>query len=152
MESEGFTTTLKDLVVCVMSSWNREDFASGGFWVDHFVKMGSGKEFDMLSEGINMTYGITRVSILFFCFQERTLTAMLDLSDPDSKSITHAHANGHVGGTRTSTSSSSVIEPPLKRESPVTRNDIAESILCCGPAALDTDLVSPWRSQSSMVQ
>ena len=99
-----------------------------------------------------MTYGIVRVSILFFCFQERTLTAILDPSDPDSKSTRHSHANSHVGGTRTSTSSSSVIEPPLKRESPVTRNDIDESMLCCGPAALDTDLVSPWWSHSSMVQ
>ena len=152
MESEGFTPTFKDLVVYVLSPWNREDFASGGFWVDYFVRIGSGKEFDMLSEGINMTYGITRVSILLFYFQERTLTAMLDLSDPDSKSTTHAHANGHVGGTRTSPSSSSVIEPPLKRESPITRNDIDECMLCCGPAALDTDLVSPWWSHSSMVQ
>ena len=91
-----------------------------------------------------MTYGITRVSILFFCLQERTLTAILDPSDQDSKSTRHSHANSHVGGTRTSTFSSSVIEPPLKRESPVTRNDIDESMLCCGPAALDTDLVSPW--------
>ena len=151
MESEGFTPTLKDLVVCVMSSWNREDLASGGFWVDHFVRMGSGKEFDMLSEGINMTYGITRVSILLFCFQERTLTAMLDPSDPDSKSTTHVHSNGDVGGTRTSAFSSSVIEPPLKRESPVTGNDIDESMLCCGPAALDADAVSPWWSHFSMV-
>ena len=35
----------------------------------------------MLSEGINVKYGITRVSILFFRFQERTLTAMLELND-----------------------------------------------------------------------
>ena len=51
MESEGFTPTLEVLVVYVMNSWNREDFASGGFWVDYFVRIGSGKEFDMLSEG-----------------------------------------------------------------------------------------------------
>jgi hypothetical protein len=78
MESEGFTPTLKVLVVYVMSSWNREVFASGSFWVDYFVGIGSGKEFDMLSEDINMKYGITRVRILFFCFQERILTAMLE--------------------------------------------------------------------------
>ena len=152
MESVGFTATLKDLVVCVMSSWNWEDFASGGFWVDYFVGIGSRKEFDILSERTNMRYGLTRVTILLLCFQERTLTAMLDPSDPDSKSTRNAHANGHVGSTRTSTSSSSVIEPPLKRESPVTRNDIDESMLRCGPAALDTDLVSPWWPHSSMVQ
>ena len=86
MESEGFTPTFKDLVVYVLSPWNREDFASGGFWVDYFVGIGSRKELDMLSEGTNMTDSITCVSVLFFCFQERTLTAMLDQSDPDSKS------------------------------------------------------------------
>ena len=82
--------------------------------MDYFVRIGSGKEFDMLSEGTNMAYGITHVRILFFCFQEHTLTAMLDPSDPDNKSTRHAHANGHVGGTHTSTFSSSVIESPLK--------------------------------------
>ena len=151
MESDGFTSALRDLVIYAMSSWNREDFASGGVWVDYFVGIGSRKEFDMLSEGANMMYSITHVSILFFCFQERTLTAMLDPSDPDSKSTRHVHANGHVGGTCTFTFSPSVIEPPLKWERPVTRNDTDESMLCCGPTALDADVVSPWWSHSSMV-
>lgn len=82
---------LRDLVVYVMSPWNKKDFASGDFWVDYFVGIVSGKEFDMISEGTNMKYGIIRESVLFFRFKERTLTAMLELSDPDRKSTRPTH-------------------------------------------------------------
>ena len=44
----------------------------------------------MLSEGINVEVCITRVSILFFRFQKRTLTAMLELNDPGRNQL-HIH-------------------------------------------------------------
>ena len=45
----------------------------------------------MLSEGTDMKYGIICVSVLFFRFKERTLIAMLELSDPDRKSTRPTH-------------------------------------------------------------
>jgi len=61
MESEGFTATPKDPAVYVKSSWNREDFAAGGFWVDDFVGIGSRKELDALAKSVDAKYGITAV-------------------------------------------------------------------------------------------
>ncbi len=37
MESVGSAATSKDSAVHVKGSWNQEDFAAGGFWVDDFV-------------------------------------------------------------------------------------------------------------------
>jgi len=37
MESEEFTTALRDPAVYVEGSWNRDDVAVGGFSVDDFV-------------------------------------------------------------------------------------------------------------------
>ena len=59
MESVGYTATDKDPAVYVKGSWNQKDFAAGGFWVDDFVSIGSGKELDALAKSVDEKYGIT---------------------------------------------------------------------------------------------
>jgi hypothetical protein len=59
MESEGFIATPKDPVIYVKSSWDQEDFAAGGFWVDDFVGIGSREELDALAKGVDVKYSIT---------------------------------------------------------------------------------------------
>ena len=44
MEGVGFTATEKDPAVYVKSTWDQEDFAAGGSWVDDFIGIGSRKE------------------------------------------------------------------------------------------------------------
>ena len=61
------------------------------------------------------------------------------MSDPNRESTRRAYANGHAGGTRSSTLGPSVIEPPLKRK----RDDPDESMLCRGPTVLDAKAASP---------
>ena len=59
MEGVGYTATNKDPAVYVKSLWNQADFAAGGFWVDDFVGIGSGKELDALAKSVDEKYGIT---------------------------------------------------------------------------------------------
>jgi hypothetical protein len=58
MEGEGYTATRKDPAIYIKSSWNREDLAAGGFWVDNLVGIGSGREVRVLSKGVDVKYGI----------------------------------------------------------------------------------------------
>jgi hypothetical protein len=55
----GYTATPKGPPVYVKGSWNDEDFVAGGFWVDDFVGIGSGKELSVVSRGVDAKYGIT---------------------------------------------------------------------------------------------
>ena len=59
MEGVGYTAMNKDPAVYVKSLWNQADFAAGGFWVDDFVGIGSGKELDALAKSVDEKYGIT---------------------------------------------------------------------------------------------
>jgi len=70
-------------------------------------------------------------------------TAMLELSDANRRPTRRAHANGHAGGAGTSTRGAGVIESPLKRKRPVTRDDTDESTPRRGPAALDAEAYRP---------
>ena len=70
-------------------------------------------------------------------------TAMLELSDANRRPTRRAHANGHTGGAGTSTRGAGVIESPLKRKRPVTRDDTDESTPRRGPAALDAEAYRP---------
>lgn len=70
-------------------------------------------------------------------------TAMLELSDANRRPTRRAHANGHAGGAGTSARGTGVIESPLKRKRPVTRDDTDESTPRRGPAALDAEAYRP---------
>ena len=59
MIEQGFTPTTKDPAVYTNSPWDRGGFVAGGFWVDDFVGIGSGKGLRALGEGINRRYGVT---------------------------------------------------------------------------------------------
>jgi hypothetical protein len=59
MVSEGLTATPKDPAVYVKNSWAQEDFVAGGFWVDDFVAIGSGKVLEALVDGANAKHWIT---------------------------------------------------------------------------------------------
>ena len=77
-----------------------------------FVGRGPGKEIDMLSKGINMKYGITGRVVL--SLPPGTYS---HLNDRMERNLTRrAHANGHTGGTCTSTLGFSVIGSSLKRK------------------------------------
>jgi len=43
MTGKGYSAMHKDPAVYIKNSWNKEDFAAGGFWVDDFIGIGSGK-------------------------------------------------------------------------------------------------------------
>jgi len=59
MNSVGYSATAKDPAVYVKGQWGCEGFVTGGFWVDDFVGVGSGKELDALAKGIDAKYGVT---------------------------------------------------------------------------------------------
>ena len=59
MESVGYSATSKDPAVYVKGSWNQEDFAAGGFWVDDFIGIGSGAQLEALAKSVDAKYGIT---------------------------------------------------------------------------------------------
>ena len=59
MEGIGYTAMAKDPAVYVKGDWNQADFAAGGFWVDDFIGIGSGKELDVLAKSVDAKYGIT---------------------------------------------------------------------------------------------
>jgi hypothetical protein len=59
MVSVGLTATSKDPAVYVKGGWNEDAFVAGGFWVDDFVGIGSGKKLDALAKGIDEKYRIT---------------------------------------------------------------------------------------------
>jgi transposase InsO family protein len=59
MGNVGFTATAKDPAIYVRGTWSQEDFVAGGFWVDDFIGIGSGKELNALARGIDAKYGIT---------------------------------------------------------------------------------------------
>jgi hypothetical protein len=59
MVSVGLTATSKDPAVYIKGGWNEDAFMAGGFWVDDFIRIGSGKELDVLAKGIDEKYGIT---------------------------------------------------------------------------------------------
>ena len=87
----------------------------------------------MLSKGINTTYGTTSRDIL--SLHLKTYSQFnAKLSDRNRRSSRRARANGHAGDTHTSALGPSVIEPPSKRNIPVTRDDADESMLWSGPA------------------
>jgi hypothetical protein len=76
IESEGFVATPKDL-----SSWEQEDFAAGGFWVDDLVGIGSREEFDALANGVDAKYGITGLG------EDRWMLGMLIKCDRAARAI-----------------------------------------------------------------
>jgi hypothetical protein len=53
MVSAGLIATSKDPAVY------EDAFVAGGFWMDDFVGIGSGRELDALAKGIDEKYGIT---------------------------------------------------------------------------------------------
>ena len=61
MESVGYSATSKDPAVYVKGSWSQEVFAAGGFWVDDFVRIGSGAQLEALAKSVDAKYGITRL-------------------------------------------------------------------------------------------
>jgi len=54
----GLAVTHKDLAVYAKGDWDQEDSIVGGFWVDNFVGIGSGKDLEVLAKGVNEKYGI----------------------------------------------------------------------------------------------
>jgi len=59
MVGVGLAATHKDPAVYVKGDWDQEDFVVGGFWVDDFVGIGSGKDLEVLAKGVDEKYGIT---------------------------------------------------------------------------------------------
>ena len=59
MVSVGLTALPKDPAIYVKSNWNQPNFVAGGFWVDDFVGIGSGKDLCELANGVDKKYGIT---------------------------------------------------------------------------------------------
>ena len=59
MEGIGYAATEMDPAVYVKSTWNQADFAAGGFWVDDFISIGSGKELNALAKSVDVKYSIT---------------------------------------------------------------------------------------------
>jgi len=59
MVGAGLAATHKDPAVYVKGDWDQEDFVAGGFWVDDFVGIGSGKDLEVLAKGVDEKYGIT---------------------------------------------------------------------------------------------
>ena len=59
MEGIGYAATEMDPAVYVKSTWNQADFAAGGFWVDDFIGIGSGKELNALAKSVDVKYSIT---------------------------------------------------------------------------------------------
>ena len=57
--SVGLTASPKDPAIYVKGDWNRPDFVAGGFWVDDFVGIGSGRDLAELAKGVDEKYGIT---------------------------------------------------------------------------------------------
>ena len=98
------------------------------------VRPGSGRALDMLLKGINPTY-VPPVETFFLRISRTYSKFNARLSDPNWKSTQRARTHGHAGGTRMSTLGPSVIEPPLKKETPVTRSNTDESMPWRGPTA-----------------
>ena len=61
MESVDYAATSKVSAVYLKGSWNQEDFAAGGFWVDDFVGIGSKAQHEALAKSVEEKYGITRL-------------------------------------------------------------------------------------------
>jgi hypothetical protein len=59
MESVGFAAMAKDPAIYVRGTWSQEDFVARGFWVDNFIGIGSRKELNTLTKGIDAKYSIT---------------------------------------------------------------------------------------------
>ena len=59
MRGIGFSVMDKDHAVFVKGDWNSDMFVAGGFWVDDFIGISSGKELDVLAKGMDAKYRIT---------------------------------------------------------------------------------------------